>query len=280
MVRSKPLLIRLLALSAFSVFLGCTKSLPKEDVVAQVGESVLTKETLRAMLPTYSIKDSASVVRQAIERWAHRELLYRAAVQKGLHKDVVLDNQLEDYRKTLYGTAYVDLYLSNKILVTTDEVRDYYKKHRELFRRRSHEVKLVHFLLKSREEALKVKRALLRYEGAVRQELLSSHHVEVRSVSQGDMIPDLDKALFKFPQPRGVVGPIRSRHGYHVVEVLDAFPAKSYRGLDEVYDEISQQIYRQESALVYEHLLDSLQAVYPLKTTAGFLDPQMIPESQ
>jgi parvulin-like peptidyl-prolyl isomerase len=65
------------------------------------------------------------------------------------------------------------------------------------------------------------------------------------------------------------LGPEKTQYGYHVLEVLEFFPQGSYQGLDEVYDEISQNIYRSKRAKLYGLLLDSLRNVYPPNADVG-----------
>jgi parvulin-like peptidyl-prolyl isomerase len=60
----------------------------------------------------------------------------------------------------------------------------------------------------------------------------------------------------------GVVGPVESRFGFHVFEVIDFFSAGSFVGLDEVYDEVSQEIYRNKRLVLFDNLLDSLTLEY------------------
>ena len=88
--------------------------------------------------------------------------------------------------------------------------------------------------------------------------LLREHGVSPLTVSPGDLPQSLDLLLFGSSPARGVLGPEKTSFGYHVLEVLGFFPEGSFRGLDEVYDEISQELYQSRRAVLYHHLLDSL----------------------
>ncbi|SVD17238.1 uncharacterized protein METZ01_LOCUS370092, partial [marine metagenome] len=74
----------------------------------------------------------------------------------------------------------------------------------------------------------------------------------------GDLPQSLDLLLFGSSPARGVLGPEKTSFGYHVLEVLEFFPEGSFRGLDEVYDEISQELYQSRRVVLYGRLLDSL----------------------
>ena len=193
---------------------------------------------------------------------ASRELLYRAAVSSNLQNEASVRQLIDDYRKTVYGNLYLEHYLSSKIKVTMDEIRDRYLSNRPTYRRRTDEVRLIQFLTQNEGSANEVKFTLLQYDAGLRISLLKEHRVSPVTVSPGDMPEELDLLLFGSSRPRGILGPEKTQYGYHVLEVLEFFPQGSYRGLDEVYDEISQNIYRSKRANLYSLLLDSLRNVY------------------
>lgn len=257
-------------LALLLLFSACRQQAAPEPYVAKIGQSVLTEEALQSMLPEEFMDDSAAVILDAIGAWARRELLYDQAVREGLLNDPKLRGQVDEYRKALYGNTFLDMYLAQHVVVTTDEVRDYYTQHRDQFRRTRAEAALLHFLLDTEQEARDVKRKLLRFDGSLRQELLNSYDVQAQIVSEGSLIPPLERAVFGTAEPSGVLGPLRSEYGYHVVEVLEYYPADTFRGLDQVYDEISQQLFQEKSAARYEHLLDSLMTITPLKVHPDF----------
>jgi len=266
--------LKIAAVSFLSFFLfisACEKQVNEKEYVARIGDSILTEEDIKKAVPSLtSYQTRSSVVQEIVQNWIQRELLFLEAVDMGLAQDENLEKQVDDYRKVLYGNAYLGVFLSNKIIVTMDEVREQYKNNRDEFRRFSPEARLVHFLLNSEGEAVEVKKSLLKYDGEARQNLLSSYHVDVKTVKQGDLLPVLDKELFGSRPPRGVLGPFKSTFGYHVLEVYEFYPKDSYRGIDEVYDELSQQIFRLKSELLYVNLIDSLKSVYYININPDF----------
>lgn len=255
---------------SFLTIPGCQREPSGDEYVARIGESVLTDDGLRSLLPEVIPGDSTAVLQHAIRDWARRELLFQQAVREGLLNDPKLQAQLDEYRKALYGNTYLDMYLAQEVVVTTDEVRDYYTRNRDQFRRKRAEVGLLHFLVDTQQQAVEIKRKLQRLEGSVRQELLNYHNVQAQVVSEGTLIPPLDRAVFGRPDPGRVLGPIHTHYGYHVLEILEFYPADTFRGLDQVYDDISQQLFQQKSTAQYEHLVDSLMAVTPLKIRSDF----------
>ena len=227
--------------------LGCADGSggEKERVENQSGESV--------------VDSSASLSSSPVAQ----NLLYRAAAANGLRLESEMEALLLQYREALLGNLFLEHYMSSRVSVTMDEIRDHYVASLPAYQRRVSRVRLLHFLLPDIDNATSVKVALLQYDAAVRSSLLEEHAVVPSTISPGDMPVALDALLFGSSTPRGVLGPIGTQFGFHVIEVLEFFPKNSFRGLDEVYDEISQNIYRTKREALYGHLMDSLSRAYP-----------------
>lgn len=192
-----------------------------------------------------------------------QKLLYRAAMAHGLQLGGEAESLILQYRETLLGNLFLEHYVSSRVVVTMEEIRDQYVANRSAYQRQSDQVRVLNFLFPGVDEATSVKVALLKYDAGVRSSLLEQHGVVPTTLSPGDMPASLDALLFGPSRPRGVLGPVGTPFGLHVLEVLEFFPKNSFRGLDEVYDEISQSLYRSKRKTLYDHLLDSLGGAYP-----------------
>ena len=193
-----------------------------------------------------------------------QNLLYKAAVESGLQNEASVKGLVEDYRETIYGNLFLEHYLSSRIETSMENIRKHYIENRFSYVRRSNEVRLIQFLTPNKSSAIKIKQTLLQYDAELRVSLLREHSVSPVTVSPGDLPQNLDLLLFRSSPTRGVLGPEKTSFGYHVLEVQEFFPEGSFRGLDEVYDEISQNLYRSRRAVLYDRLLDSLAMVSSL----------------
>ena len=200
---------------------------------------------------------------------SEQKLLYRAALESGLLNQASVEVLVDEYRENLYGGLFLEDYLSSRIEISLDKIREHYIENRLSYLRQSNEVRLIHFLTKNELSAVKIIQALLQYNAELRASTLSEHGVSPITVSPGELPQKLDFLLFGSSSPRGVLGPEQTSFGYHVLEVLEFFPEGSYRGLDELYDEISQELYRSQRAVLYNDLLDSLAMVYSLNSKKG-----------
>lgn len=203
-----------------------------------------------------------------------RELLYQAAVDNNFQSDEALETIIDDYRKTVYGNIFLESYMSGRINVTMEEVRDQYLRNRPSFQRHTDEVRVLHFVVKNAAAASAIRGELLQYDADLRASLLQTFKVSPTTVSPGDLPQNVDRILFGSSRPRGVLGPVETSYGYHVLEVLEFFSRGSYRGLDEVYDQVSQSLYQIKRAAIFDLLLDSLRTVYPTQVPSVTSDKQ------
>ena len=196
---------------------------------------------------------------------SRQKLLYRAAVESGLLNEASVEGLVVDYREALYGNLFLEHYLSSRIEISMEEIRVYYLTNRSSYLRHSNQVRVIQFLTQKESSAIKIKRTLLQYDAELRLSLLGEHGVSPATVSPGELPQGLDRLLFGSSVPRGVLGPKKTSFGYHVLEVLEFFPEGSFRGLNEVYDEISQNLYQEQRVALYSRLLDSLGTIYSLE---------------
>src|SRR5690606_22577248 len=81
------------------------------------------------------IKDKKFYAKKAIENWAIEALFYQEALSK-LHKDEMdIEQQVEDYRKSLvnyiYQTKIIEANLDT--VISRNEIEEYYNTHRDNF---------------------------------------------------------------------------------------------------------------------------------------------------
>ena len=87
---------------------ACGASGPQEEVIAHVGDAHLEASALEALLPYGASEEDRQ---RAITDWIGRELLYREAIDRGLHESLRLQQQLERTRRNLLVAALLDLSL-------------------------------------------------------------------------------------------------------------------------------------------------------------------------
>jgi len=237
------------------IFISCSTEKDDESLVlARVGDDVLTIKDLSIL----SSKDTFSkdVVSAFIEEWVNNVVLYQAAKNRGLLADKQLRRARDAYYKKVVVSAYVDSETAANISITTEDIRKYYKNHRDEFYRGSDEVYAHHFIAQKIGDARNIRDSLIK---GLKKDLssLSGFLTESRHIKKGRLINKLDRAIFRTRD--SVVGPIKTDRGFHVFEVLHRYSKGSVIGLDASYDEIYQRLAKQMTAKLSSQLLDSLK---------------------
>ena len=173
-----------------------------------------------------------------------------------------IEEMISLYEKVLYGNVYLENYLKDKVFVSMKEIREYYLNNKFDFIRKNDQLLVLHFTTENVDEAKKVGLALSKKDGDVKLKTMKEYDIIYSKLKKGDLPKTLDNIVFSSFSKSRVVGPIKTDFGYHVVEVVDYLKKGDYLGLDEVYDQISQNIYNYKRASLLGSLIDSLSVEY------------------
>ena len=237
---------------------SCNKTNENVEVLARVENAVLTKKEVINRFPEYQMAD----VENQVTQWVNAELLYTAGVRAGVNKDVAIMNRVEDYQKKLIGQTYLEMVLRSRIGVSTDEIKDFYTKQIETFKRRHGEALINNFNVDNKNDANKIRVLLEKGAGnKKRNELFKKYGVNAISVEEDRLRPEINKAVFGGTK-RKYIGPIKSGNSYAVVEVIKRFPKGTYRSLDDVYDHVYLVIQKRKAVIQSAAIIDSLKQEY------------------
>lgn len=249
MIAPRPALTAtLLALAA-----GCGEAPVPEQVVARVGDAVLTEAELLARLPDGAAAEPGAAMRaQLIEHWVERELLYREAVRRKLDERPAVQERLGQTRRDLLVAALLDDEVAEqRPEVDETAIQRYYESHTAEFERLLPEVRARHILFASQREAAAKYQVLQRGESFER--LAREHSLDPDSRLDGGELgyftreqePELWSACVGLPLHR-VSGPIRTESGYHLIEVLDRQEAGTRRPLGQIRGQVVEAVVRQQ----------------------------------
>lgn len=263
---SQLLLVMLLLVSGLG---GCTRTPEPEDVVARVGNAVLSESDLRAALPVGRMPGgpghAADARRQLIERWVDRELLYQEALARGMHRQPRLRTLIEEAERDLLAAALLDAEFGGQESdIEETDIQRYYQENRADFQRASSEIRARHILLASRRDANARLQALQR--SASFEELATEFSLDPDTRFRGGDLgyfsqeeePVLWAACENLPMNE-VSQPIRTDYGYHLIEVLDRQEAGTLRELEQIRDRILEALVRQRQQEQLNRLLHRLR---------------------
>lgn len=121
------------------LFSSCTlyDKLFKGAEVARLGKYVLYEEEIAELMPkNVSADDSSRIALRYIYSWANKYLLLSMAESQLSKEDKDVEQELEDYRLSLLGYRYEELYIYQRLdtLVTEEESMTYYSDNLDSFK--------------------------------------------------------------------------------------------------------------------------------------------------
>jgi hypothetical protein len=234
--------------------------------VARIGNTVLTRSEADRLILAYG--NNSVPDKFVISQWVNREILFQSALREDLDRDSLINYKTEQYRKDVLGQAFLESIILQDDPISGASIKEYYDQNILSYKRSEDGARVFHFVYNSHAEAVAVARELLNPSSSFdRKTLFASNRVDAAVVYKGSLIKPLDDALFSSRNRSKVLGPIQSRYGFHVIEVLDRFSAGSQIGLDEAYDEIYQRLLNHRIQLRTLQVLDSLKSKFHVEIT-------------
>jgi len=237
---------------AFMLFLfGCHREKVAEiDVVARVENYYLTRSQLDDWLPP-GLKNNQkdAVARQYIERWVQRTTLYLSAREEGITLSPYEQWSLDNLKRELLADKYLRAKQPQKIIVTDEEISNYYKENQEEFVREQSEVNLIQLFLENLDKAIareiRESKSLLK---VIRKNYLDKQENRLLE-KNGDLgyvpLNSLRKEVLRYAKngkTGKIYGPIRLASGYYYFQMMDKQPEGSYRSLDLVKEQIKLRL--------------------------------------
>ena len=248
--------MRLLIFCLIVFVVSCYKDSNKkivDDVYARVGTVELTQESL--VLFNNKTTDSKTL-NSSIKNWIDETVLFSEAMKSGFENDVVLQRKRDSYYRELIIASFVESVIASKVSVSNDDVRLYYKRNKGEFVRALDEVRIEQYIVKSKKVANRLT-ASFNSKKNIDLSKFDIELVKTETVQRGTFAKDIDNMLFV--KRRRVVGPIVLGKDISVLKVLGINKQGSIKGLNDVYDEIYQRVFKIKALRVRESLLDSLK---------------------
>ena len=242
----------------FVFFLFCCSSKKEKEedfVVVRVGKEVLTNKKIQKLREGVYKNTNKKFV---AKKWVEKQLLYDAAKKSGFLYDKKLIKKRDDYYKNLIISSFLESENNKNIKISKKEINNYYLKHKESFKRKDKEVLVNHYATPNKKEAYRVKKILKKKKkGKEKEEMVKKYKPTRKKLNQKLM----ENSFFSFVfnnKKNTVFGPKKENGTYHVVEILKVYEKNTVLGLEFVYDEIYNRLYKKEELINKRFVLDSL----------------------
>ena len=239
------------------LFFSCTKNTEEiTDVYARVGETVLTKEDVLEMKKVGLIEQHS--IRHLVDSWVEKTLFYNEAININLDNDKTLLNKRDLFYKNLLISSFLDIKTKKEIEISRKEVSDYYKNNKNSFIRNQNEILLKHFVLPTKKEADKLRGFLKsNKKGDQLEKYIKKYKPETKTIKKGFVNEQLIGFIFD-GSVGDILGPKKIESSYHVFDILKKDNKGSIKGLEIVYDEIHQRLFKIKEKQLLNTFLDSL----------------------
>ena len=267
----------LYSLVLLMMLITCRPTVPQEQVVARVGNVVLSQEMLVRRMQWKGM--SSEQKDDFIQDWVNRELLFQEAKRYGLDQSEELELEKELLEKEYMIQKLLERTFLEKIQVTDQEIQHYYEQNQDLFMVDEDEVRALHILTDTREQANLARRDI--QTGKPFEEVVQSYSVGAFKESSGDMgfirredvIPEIARPAFRL-QENGLSQVIESSHGYHIIKIIKKRRRGSIKDLADVYEIVLQHLRVKKERAVYYDLLSRLQNTSDVYVATSILEKE------
>jgi len=234
--------------------LSCeTKKKDNSDVLARVSGKTLTIKKAQKLNPGKPL--NKETISKIVLDWITNTVLLKKGIEMDIHKDSLLLKKRDLFFNNLIISSFLKQSHHPRISVSNKEVLDYYNKNKESFSRETNEVFLEHYFTEKSIFSKKLKSFFILNKKTDIN--ISDFLLESKTVKKGRTLDQFNSIIFDSEQE--IIGPIRSKKGYHFFKILSRYKKGSSKGLEMVYDEIFQRLYKKKERNHSLFLLDSIK---------------------
>jgi len=253
---------------------GCSsEDSNKRDVVAQVNTAMITSSELEDAIPqdiTNEVK--LALKRNLMEKWIEDEIFFQTAVEEGLALNEKEKIQIRNYERSLLIKKFLESHLSNNFKILDQEIEDYYNIHRNEFSWDDEYVHIIHLVMDNDDAGIKTEiRASKDLLEVIRKNFLDQQTTPERPI--GDIgyqklneFPDEIVKKIKTMRTGNISGPLKTKYGYHYIQLLDRQNKGDTKELDLVRGEIIMRLQLSKRNEEIENLKRELRPRFTIQT--------------
>ncbi|MBP7056128.1 MAG: peptidylprolyl isomerase [Candidatus Omnitrophica bacterium] len=242
---------------AVIAFSGCARKASEDDkVIATISSQPITLKQFNARvakLPAYYKTLIDKNKKLYLDDIIIEQLFYEEAIRKGVNRDSEVVDLLNEAKRKIYISKYIQNEIDNNIKVTDMEVKEFYDSNKDDFKtpplwRASH------ILVGSEEQAKSILEDLSK--GGNFEELAKKNSIDATATRGGDvgffrmgqLIPEFENACVKLSKGQ-TSGIIHTQFGYHIIKLTDKREptAESYEKVREIIEGRLKKTKREEA---------------------------------
>lgn len=242
----------ILVLAIFLIMNCRNSSVPQIEIIAKVDDQYLTRQELLNWMPPDLPENQKEILSgQYVDRWVQKTMMALLAKKEGISLSPYEKWSIENLQKEMMAQKYLDAKLPRDIIITDQEISNYYEEKKQQFIRSEDEVHIVQLFLENLDQAIAEE---IREQNAL-LEVIKKNYLDTqvnRIVEKnGDLgyvpVNSLRKEIIRTVKSGStgrIYGPIKLEKGYYYFQMMDKQPAGSYRSLDLMQDQIRFRLTR------------------------------------
>jgi len=227
--RIQSIITGVLVIIGISLSPGCSKNNDdKGNVVAQVNMATISNSELEAAIPEGTADEvKLALKRNLMEKWIEDEIFYQAAEEEGLSLNEEEKQMIKKYARSLLIQKFLDTRLKDRYRILDQEIEDYYEKHKREFVWDDDYVHIIHLVMENDDAAIKSEvRNSKNLIDVIKKNFLDQQSTPERPI--GDLgyqrlseFPSEIVRRIKNMKTGSISGPLKTRYGYHYIQLLD-----------------------------------------------------------
>jgi EpsD family peptidyl-prolyl cis-trans isomerase len=249
-------------------------------IIAKVENKSLTIEDFLKQVPAQIlIRTTAENRKLLLETWVANEIVYKDAMKNDFLKKPEVKEKIEQFKRQLLTTAYMQEILSKVQFVSELEARSYFESHKDDYNSR---VEVSHISSDSKQGAEEIRAKLKKGESFAKlaeEYSTDSETAENKgylgSFRRGEFAayPLFEEAVFKLKKPGEISDVVETEFGFDIIKLHSRKKSPvSYENVSQsVIMEIRTQKFQKRSRAV----IDSLKEIYSNEIFPEVLEQEM-----
>lgn len=230
---------------------GCHReTVPPGDIVARVGDEILTRQEIQAAIPENTPEpEKTELARHIVDKWVKYTVLSQEARNAGLTLTQYQKYSLNLLEKQYLADQLIEKNIPANINVTDQEIAEYYESHKNEFIREEDEVHLVQLFMEKMDRAIdreiKQSKNLL---DIISKNLLDKSpnrliqpNGDLGYVAIKDLAPSIQNRIKRGTTGK-IYGPLKIEKGYYYFQILDNKKKDTIRDLELVKNIIKERL--------------------------------------
>lgn len=283
------------------VFSGCAKDEPvgdetaadgavaepqeplAEGVLGEVNGIPVSSEQFLLMIEPYPdrMKENLQGREYVFNALVDHLLLEGEAKRMGLDRDPDYMRKVDSYRRNLLANSLFEKVNQGGFEVTVEEALEYFKAHPEEFDR-PEKVQVRHILLAQKAEAQKLLKQIRK--GGSFEQLAREFSIDASTRNRGgdlgpfakEQRPELASAAFSLKKPGEVKGPVKTKRGFHLLQLVRRIEAKKDT-FEQTKDSLISRLRARKRQQVKKDLLARLRQEAQIQVDKQTLEALEIP---